>query len=121
MHEKILVVDDDPGICDAMKMILEIEGYRVHATERGEYAEGMIDRDNHYPKLIIMDMFLSGMDGRDITRKLKKTNKTHDIPIVMISAHPHAHKEARDAGADDFIPKPFDVETLLLKVKKYIN
>jgi DNA-binding response OmpR family regulator len=121
MQEKILIIDDDRGICDSVKMILELEGYRVKATEKGEYAETMPERTNHYPNLIIMDMFLSGKDGRAITRKLKQTSQTHDIPIVMISAHPQARLEARKAGADDFIEKPFDRETLISKVRKYVN
>lgn len=120
MRERILVVDDDPGICDAVKMILEFEGYQVSATERGECAEKIMHEKRH-PDLIIMDMSLSGKDGRDITRKLKGAPTTQDIPIVMISAHPQANNEAKKAGADDFIPKPFDVETLITKVKKYVN
>jgi DNA-binding response OmpR family regulator len=116
--KKILVVDDDPDILIAIQAMLEDEGYVVETTEKGEYAEQL--QAANYPDLILLDMLLSGKDGREITRLLKNQLDTKHIPIIMLSAHPGALKETLAAGADDFLAKPFDIDTLLAKVEHYL-
>jgi len=64
-----------------------------------------------------MDMLLSGTDGRDVCRRLKSDPATAQIKVVMMSAHPDADKSCREAGADDFIPKPFDMDFFISKIK----
>src|SRR4051812_19978109 len=85
----ILVIDDDPSILDATKFILEDIGYAVITSEKGEYAENLL-KNNHLPDLIILDVLLSGKDGREICRILKTQENTKNIPIIMVSAHPKA-------------------------------
>ena len=116
--KKILVVDDDPDILIAIQAMLEDEGYVVEITEKGEYAEQL--QAANYPDLILLDMLLSGKDGREITRLLKNQLDTKHIPIIMLSAHPGAFKETLAAGADDFLAKPFDIDMLLAKVEHYL-
>jgi CheY-like chemotaxis protein len=116
MSKKILVADDDPAILDAIKMILEFEGYEVETTTDGEIIYKM---QKEFPSLLLLDIWMSGKDGREICRFLKKDPLKKKIPIIMISASRDVMQSAKEAGADDFIEKPFEIEDLLLKVKKY--
>ena len=118
--EQILVVDDDPDILDALRFVLEDAGYTVKAVQNGEYAERLVSSEK-LPQLIILDVLLSGKDGRDICRKLKLNAKTKQIPIMMISAHPAVKKTIFEAGADAYIPKPFDIYQLLQTVSSTLQ
>ena len=117
--KKILVVDDDPDILDALRFMLEDSGYEVKTTEKGEYAENLHDTNGGLPDVIILDVLLSGKDGRLICQKLKSQQETKRIPIIMISAHPNARQSVTAVGADDFVAKPFDVDELLAKIAQY--
>ena len=117
--KRILVVDDDPDILDALQMLLEFSGYEVKTTEKGEYAENLRDTNGGLPHLIILDVLLSGKDGRIICQKLKSQQDTKHIPIIMISAHPNAKHSVAAVGADEFLAKPFDADELLEMVMKY--
>ena len=109
--KKILVVDDDEGIVDSLSCILEDEGYEVDTTLQGKKAIEKVH--NFQPNLIILDVLISGTDGREICREIKNAPSSKDIPVVMISAHPSARPEALQMGASDFIAKPFSLEKLL--------
>ena len=117
--KKILVVDDDPDILDALQSILEFAGYEVKTTEKGEYVENLRDTNGGLPNVIILDVLLSGKDGRLICQKLKSREETKHIPIIMISAHHNARHSVTAVGADDFVAKPFDADELLAIVAKY--
>ena len=111
---KVLIVEDDPDIVLALTILLEDAGYVATATGDGDQMERLITSDP--PALLLLDMLLSGRDGREITRWLKEREATRRIPILMLSAHPNAEQEARAAGADDFLAKPFEIDDLLAKV-----
>lgn len=115
---KILVVDDEPDIALTIVSILEDAGYTVLSTGNGNRAEQLIETEQ--PDMIVLDMLLSGRDGREIARGLKARQATQHIPILMLSAHPVAMQEARAAGADDFLAKPFDLDELLVKVAAHL-
>lgn len=115
--KKILVVDDDPAILEVIKIILEENEYEVKTSQDGKIF-GEIKKNP--PDLILLDVLLSGIDGRNITRDLKKDKNTKKIPIVMISAHPSADKTVFKAGANDFVAKPFDIDHLLEVVDRNI-
>ena len=117
--KKILVVDDDPDILDALQFMLEDAGYEVTTTEKGDYAENLHDTNGGLPDVIILDVLLSGKDGRLICQRLKGQEETRHIPIIMISAHPNARQSVKAVGADDFVAKPFDMDELLAKIAKY--
>lgn len=117
----ILVVDDDPDILEALRFMLEDEGYRVQTTEKGEYAESLRDQNGGLPDLILLDVLLSGKDGRAICKKLKSQDDTRHIPIVMISAHPDAERSVKEVGADAFVAKPFSVDGLLDTIAGFLS
>jgi len=113
---KVLVADDDPAIVDAIQFILEEEGYTVFATVNGRTVIDMVAQS---PDVLLLDIWMSGHDGREICRTLKSKTMTKNTPIVMISANKDGHKMAQDAGADDFLSKPFELNDLLNVVRKY--
>ena len=115
--KKILVVDDEPDILEFLQIIFEEEGFVVATTEKGEYLEKL--NNGGLPDLILLDMLLSGKDGREIVKSLKSREKTKHIPVIMFSAHPSAEQTALAAGADDFVEKPFDIDLLLQKIAHY--
>ncbi len=114
---KVLVADDDTGILDAIKIILEDEGYAIQTTTDGDAVKVL---DGDLPQLILLDIWMSGHDGRDLCRLLKNRTATKHVPIILISATTDVDKMAIECGADDYIVKPFDLDELINKVKKYI-
>src|SRR5690349_11865174 len=114
----ILVVDDDADVLEATQLILEDEGYHVLTTVKSTYLETL--RSVGLPDLILLDVFLSGKDGREIVKFLKQQEETRHIPVIMFSAHPSAEETALTSGADDFLAKPFEVDVLLEKVASYM-
>jgi len=112
----ILIVDDDPSILDALRFLFEDEGYRVQTSEKGDYAESLRDENGGLPDLIVLDVLLSGKDGRTICRKLKSQEETRHIPVVMISAYPDAERSSKEVGADAFVAKPFAIDEVLATV-----
>ncbi len=117
-QKKILVVDDEPDILAFLQALLEQAGYAVATTDKGEHVEKLHDGD--LPELILIDIFLSGKDGREIVKRLKSQKETRHIPVIMFSAHPNAEQTARAAGADDFVAKPFEMDEVLAKIAKHI-
>lgn len=116
--KKILVADDDPSILEAIQLILEDSGYEVVTTVNGETIYQM---EKEYPDLLLLDIWMSGQDGSDICRFLKSRETTKDIPVIMISANKDTQAIAKEAGADDFITKPFEMDDLLEKVAQYVG
>jgi DNA-binding response OmpR family regulator len=116
--KKLLVIDDEPDILEFLKVILEEEGYTVVTSDKDDYLEQVYN--DIPPDLILLDMLLSGKDGREIVKYLKMQEKTKHIPVIMFSAHPGAREFARQAGADDFVAKPFEIDLLLNKVAQYL-
>lgn len=118
-NTRILVLDDDPDIGTMIKMMLEYKGYSVTVADRADHAEEVLRSNNI--DLIIMDMLLSGVNGTDICTELKQNAATSHIPVMMISAHPNAKEICLQAGADEFISKPFDMQDILSKISKLVN
>lgn len=114
--KKILVADDDPAILEVLTFMLEDAGYDIKTTVSGQ-TEKMAQE--FLPHLILLDIWMAGSDGRTICKSLKRQKLTRHIPIIMISANKDTKKIAKEAGADDFMAKPFEMDDLLTKVAKY--
>lgn len=117
-QKKVMIADDDPGILDAVEAMLEFGGYEVSSTPNGATVLGMTDG---FPDLLLLDIWMSGTDGRDVCRQLKSQELTKDMPIIMISAGTELERSAKEAGADDFLEKPFDMEELLQKIDFFLS
>ncbi len=116
--KKIMIADDDTGIIDAVVMMLEFEGYTVSSTVNGA---SVLELKNNYPDLLLLDVQMPGLDGREICRKLKQKEDTRNIPVILVSASTNLQKSAQDAGADDYLEKPFNMHDLLEKVALQLN
>ena len=116
---RILVIDDDIDILSVMEILLTMKGFEVEVTSKGENTFPKIKAFK--PDLILLDVLISGHDGRIICRKLKSNEETMHIPVIMFSAHPGAAASIAEYGANDFIGKPFDVANLLQKVNHQLG
>ena len=116
---RILVVDDDLDILVVMEILLTMKGFEVEVTAKWENTFGKVE--TFKPDLILLDVLISGNDGRTICKQLKSQEDTRHIPIIMFSAHPSAAATIADYGANDFIAKPFDVNDLLAKVNTQLT
>src|SRR5215471_16463434 len=103
---RILVIDDDAGIRESLKMTLEYDGYDVIGAATGQEGLALVERDT--PHLVLLDVKMPGMDGLDVLTRLRAMNET--LPVVMIAAHGTASTgfEAKERGAFDFLEKPFE-------------
>ncbi len=118
MSKKILIADDDPGIGDMLQMMLEEAGYDVEIQEDGHAVQQM---QRPFPDLLFLDIRLSGTDGRSICRYLKSQETTHTLPIILLSADKSIRKIAKEAGADGFLAKPFEMDEMLALVATYLG
>ena len=116
MPGKILAVDDDHDIVDIIKIILEDEGYEVSTLTSGKNIFNVIS--SFRPDLILLDVMLAGMDGREICRNIKAHDLFKKIPVLMISASHNLQNLLLMPGSpNDFLSKPFDIDSLISKVK----
>jgi DNA-binding response OmpR family regulator len=118
MSSRILIIDDDEGILDGFQAMLESEGYEVMITRDSGYLSSLASKD--YPDLIFLDVLLSGEDGREICKKLKEKEMTKKIPVIMMSAALDMEKSTKEACADEFLRKPFEMDEVLKLIQKYI-
>lgn len=111
---KILIVEDDPAISSLIRTTLELQGYHFQTAQTG--AEALAIEVSYTPDVIILDLGLPDMDGVDIIRKIRSWSS---VPIIVVSARMEDRDkvEALDAGADDYLTKPFSIEEFLARVR----
>ncbi len=109
--KKILVLDDDLDILVVMQLLFKVKGFNVVTLSRWE--EVYEKAETYKPDLILLDVLLSGNDGREICKVLKRRTSTKHIPIILFSANPAIAKDVSKYNADGFIHKPFEVNDLL--------
>ena len=115
----IVIMEDDEDLGQMVLAILSRARHRsVHFATTPPFREFI---DQHQPRLIIMDMLLSGADGREICQELKKNDQTRGIKILLMSAHPDAENSCLKAGADSFLQKPFNIEDLRRRVQELLS
>lgn len=116
--EKILIVEDEQTIRNFMQAILSAKGYDVLLARSGAMADTMIA--SHCPDLIILDLGLPDTDGMNVLSRVREWSK---IPVIVVSARSHERDKvvALDAGADDYLTKPFGTEELLARIRAAIR
>jgi DNA-binding response OmpR family regulator len=117
----VLIVDDDPVICDVLTVVLESEGLDAHAVYRGEDAIEWA-RD-HTPQAIILDLMMPGIDGWETCRRLKGDLRTSRIPVIVLTARVTDRDRNLSlwAGADSFFTKPVEADYLIGELKRSIE
>lgn len=118
-NNRILVVDDDSGIGEMLKTLLEYYNYEVIVSAKPEETERIVLEEEI--DLVMLDMLISGVNGTDVCSQLRENPKTENTPILMMSALHDAGKKCREAGADDFIAKPFEMEDLIAKIQEVLQ
>ncbi len=120
-REKILVVDDEKDIIELIRYNLEKEGLKVITATSGE--EAIRRASNENPQLIVLDLMLTGIDGLEVCRILKRETKTSSIPVVMLTVKSDETDivVGLELGADDYITKPFSPRILAARVKAILR
>lgn len=118
--DHILVVDDSPDNVFLIQTILEEEGYAVSTAEDGPSALAQIEQSS--PDLMLLDIMMPGMDGFEVTKRIRQNTNLPFIPILLITAHDSPSVvQGLDIGADDFIRKPVEVDELLARVRSLLR
>lgn len=114
MIKKIMICDDDEGILDITGLLLESYGYQVLLEPNSALLLPRINLEK--PDLLLIDIWMPKLMGDEIVRMLKRNKATAGIPIIMFSASRESKRIASEAGADDYIAKPFSIEDLNNKI-----
>ena len=113
---KVLVIDDDPVIVELLRVNFEIEGFGVVVA--GDGPEGLLRAKADQPDVILSDIMMPRMDGLEVVSKLKQDPATRAIPVILLSAKAQNAEvqQGLEAGADDYVTKPFDPLELIDRV-----
>ncbi|MDQ3008735.1 MAG: response regulator [bacterium] len=117
MNNHVLICDDDPGIVDILSMILLEKGYEVTVCKNSEEVHDNVARKR--PFVILLDLWMPGLSGEEITTSLKADPTTSTIPVIILSASKDTEVTAKQIGADDFLCKPFNITDIENIVEKY--
>ncbi|SHM53794.1 Response regulator receiver domain-containing protein [Chryseobacterium carnipullorum] len=119
MNKKILIVDDDPRNIFALKLTLKSRGYQIESCTMAQEAiqilkEQVID-------IVLMDMMMPEMDGYEAIRMMRNTPSMSEIPVIAVTAQamPEDRQKCIDAGAQDYVSKPIDVDQLMTAIEKF--
>jgi two-component system, OmpR family, response regulator MprA len=117
---KILVVDDERAVRDSLRRALELQGYEVELASDGAEALARL-AENGQPDAIVLDILMPGIDGLDVCRQLRR--RGNSIPVLMLTARDAVgdRVEGLDAGADDYVVKPFALEELLARLRALLR
>jgi two-component system response regulator MprA len=116
----ILVVDDERAVRDSLRRALELEGYRVELAEDGENALRRLSVEPE-PDAVILDVLMPGADGIEVCRRLRAAGM--EVPVLMLTARAEVDSRVAglDAGADDYLPKPFALAELLARLRALLR
>jgi diguanylate cyclase (GGDEF)-like protein len=116
-QERILVVDDDPDIARFLRLTLTMEGFEVETAGDGQQAIDLIGM--WQPDLVLVDLMMPGVDGLEVTRRLRANAMTTALPVIMLTAKGQTADKVvgLEAGADDYIVRPFDTMELVARVR----
>ena len=115
----VLVADDDRAVRESLERALQLAGYEVELASDGDSALAAIERRT--PDAVILDVMMPGYDGLDVTRRLRREGNR--VPILLLTARDAVgdRVEGLDAGADDYLPKPFALDELLARVRALLR
>ena len=116
----ILVVDDERAVRDSLRRALELEGYNVELAADGEEALYRLE-SNGEPDAVILDLLMPGVDGLEVCRRLRRDGRR--LPVLMLTARDEIESRVAglDAGADDYVTKPFALDELLARVRALLR
>jgi two-component system, OmpR family, response regulator MprA len=119
---KILVVDDERAVRESLRRALELEGYEIELAGDGSEALSLLqEREESQPDAVILDVLMPGLDGLEVCRRLRRGG--NKVPVLMLTARDEVENRVAglDAGADDYVTKPFALEELLARVRALLR
>ena len=120
---KILVVDDERAVRESLRRALELEGYEIELVEDGKAALSVLQEEEpqSQPDAVILDVLMPGVDGLEVCRRLRKGGNR--VPVLMLTARDEVENRVAglDAGADDYLTKPFALEELVARVRALLR
>ena len=118
---KILVVDDERAVRESLRRALELEGYEIELAGDGVEALTTLAADESQPDAVILDVLMPGVDGLEVCRRLRTLGNR--VPVLMLTARDEVESRVSglDAGADDYVTKPFALEELLARVRALLR
>lgn len=117
----VLLVDDDRDIRDTIEQILEEDGYSVKTAVDGEDALQRLRNDGQLPRLILLDLVMPVMDGREFLAHFAQQRQWQEVPVVIISSGRDAQREATALGAAGYLAKPIELDQLLASVRRWVT
>jgi CheY-like chemotaxis protein len=118
--KRLLIVDDVEDNLFLLEAILTEEGYEVDSAKNGKEALAKIEASP--PDLVLLDAMMPGMDGYEVTRRIRQNKKIPFLPVLLITAYENANiPQGLDLGANDFIRKPIDYEELMARIKAFLR
>lgn len=118
-NRKIMVCDDDQGILDVLQMLLESEGYDVFTEINSTNLIKEIK--TQLPDLLLLDLWMPVLSGDQVLKAIRATQEFKSLPVIVLSASVDGNSIASSAGATDFVPKPFDMDDLIAKIKELLR
>lgn len=120
--KKVLIIDDDPRNIFALKAVLRSKGYAVEFADDAEKGIAMMKNDNEIG-IVLLDMMMPGMDGYQALKVIRETELISNLPVVAVTAQAMAGDRERclDAGADEYVSKPVNIDELNVYIEKYLN
>jgi two-component system, OmpR family, response regulator MprA len=121
MPVKILVVDDERAVRDSLRRALELEGYEIELAEDGRKALSLLEENAAQPDAIILDVLMPGVDGLEVCRRVRSSGSR--VPVLMLTARDEVENRVAglDAGADDYVTKPFALEELTARLRALLR
>ena len=119
MDKKVVIVEDEDNVRETIELLLTNAGFTVKSFATGNEILRTIQEFN--PDVILLDVILGDIDGRDICREIKTNSITSHIPVIMLSGVPDVYNAILDVGANDVISKPFDETTLLNRIDRQLS
>jgi DNA-binding response OmpR family regulator len=114
--KRVLLLDNDESVLDVMQEALNYEGFDVKTIEQTDNIFPEIEK--YEPDVVILDYILNGINGGELCHQIKVNEKTAALPVIMVSAYPRVLQSLGDYGCDDFIPKPFDLDEFVWRIKR---
>jgi len=117
-NSKIMVCDDDQGILDVLQMLLESEGFDVYTEINSTNL--IKEMKSQSPDLLLLDLWMPVLSGDQVLKALRSTEEFENLPVIVLSASVDGSNIAGNAGATDFMPKPFDMDDLIVKIRQLL-
>lgn len=119
MDRRVIIVEDEDNVRETLELLLTNAGFKVTSSATGTDIFETIHNFN--PDIILLDVMLDNLDGRDICRSIKEDLATRHIPVIMLSGVPDVYNAIPDVGANDVVAKPFDEITLLNRIERQLS